>query len=352
MMKRIKNLVVCGLACLIGVAGVVQTASAVRIRDVARLGTDMPNEIVGMGLVFGLKATGDGGDYLPAMLPLMEMMKHFDDPTQLARDVKNANNVAIVSVTMQIPPEGARAGERLDIEVTSIGGAKSLKGGRLFIIPMISPQTNLKNILGWASGDVVLDDESTPTRGIIRGGGVLITSILPTAIHGDFTLVLHPNTANMETAAAIADRINEEVSPQTDGERVALEVDATSVHVEIPKVEQANTTAFVARILALGQLNITDPAKVYINTKSKTIVFTDEVELSPTMITQGNMTVTVASPPPPMAAGAVDPGRPATATLKDLEMAFNLLKVSPDDRITIVKMLHDTNALKADLRME
>jgi flagellar P-ring protein FlgI len=280
----------------------------------------------------------------------MEMMKHFDDPVQLARDVKNANNVAIVSVTMRIPAEGAREGERLDVEVTSIGGAKSLKGGRLFILPMIAPQTNVKMILGWASGNVVLDDESVPTRGVIRGGGVLTTSILPKQITTDFTLVLHPNTANMETAAAIADRINEEVSPQTDGERVAVAVDATSVHVDIPKVEQGNTTAFVARILSLGQVNVTDPAKVYINTKSKTIVFTDEVELSPTMITQGNMTVTVASPPAP--GQVVDPTRPVTATLKDLETAFNLLKVSPDDRITIVKMLHDTNALKADLRME
>jgi flagellar P-ring protein precursor FlgI len=353
MKKLIKNLVVCGVACVVGVAGLVQSAMGVRIRDVARLSTDAPNELEGMGLVLGLKGTGDGGDYTPAMQPLMELMKHFEDPVQYAKDVKDANNVAIVSVTMKIPSVGARAGEQLDVEVTSIGGAKSLKGGRLFIIPMISPQTDRKIVLGWASGDVALEDESVPTRGIILGGGKLTTSILPKAIQGDFTLVLHPNTANMETATAVADRINEEVSPQTDGERVAVAVDATSVHVEIPKVEQSNTTAFVARILALGQLNITDPAKVYINTKSKTIVFTDEVELSPTMISQGNMTVTVASPAlPATPGGAVDPSHPTTATLKDLETAFNMMKVSPDDRITIVKMLHDTNALKADLQME
>ena len=353
MTTLMKNFLVCGMACVVGVVGLVggvRSASAVRIRDVARLATDMPNEIVGMGLVFGLKGTGDGGDYIPAMLPLMEMMKHFDDGVQMVKDVKNANNVAIVSVTMKIPAEGAREGEALDVEVTSIGGAKSLQGGRLFLIPMISPRTDVKMILGSASGDIVLDDPSTPTRGIIRGGGVLTTSILPVAIHGDFTLVLHPNTATMETAAAIADRINEEVSPQTDGERVAVAVDATSVHVEIPKVEQGNTTAFVARILGLGQLNITDPAKVYINTKTQTILFTNEVELSPTMVTQGNMTVTVASPPAP--GTMADPSHPATATLDDLEHAFNLLKVSPEDRIAIVKLLHDANALKAELRIE
>ncbi len=350
MPKWIKNLMACGLACVAGLASFVPTASAVKIRDVARLSTDTPNEIVGMGLVFGLKGTGDGGDYLPAMLPLMEMMKHFDDGVQAVRDVKNASNVAIVSVSMTIPEAGARAGERLDVEVTSIGAAKSLMGGRLFIIPMISPRTDQQILLGSASGDVVLEDESVPTRGIIRGGGVLIKNILPVAIHGEFTLVLHPNTATMETAAAIADCINEEVSPQTFGARVAFAVDATSVHVEIPKVEQGNTTAFVARILGLGQLHITDPAKVYINTKTKTILVTDEVELSPTMVTQGNMTVTVASPPAP--GTATDPTQPPVATLADLQQAFTLLKVSADDRITIVKMLHDMNALKAELRME
>jgi flagellar P-ring protein precursor FlgI len=305
-----------------------------------------------MGLVLGLKGTGDGGDYTAAMRPLMEMMKRFDNPVLSEKELKNATNVAIVSVTMRIPDGGAREGEKLDVEVTSAGAAKSLKGGRLFIVPMIVPRTDMKVVLGWASGDVVLDDELNPTKGTIRGGGVLTTSILPEEVKGDFTLVLRPNAANMETATAVADRINEEVSPQTDGEKVAIAVDSTSVHVNIPKVEQANTTAFIARIRSLGQLNVTEPAKVLVNMKSKTIVFTDEVELSPTTISlpSGNMTVTVASP----ASGGVggDPSRATTATLKDLEAAFNTLKVSPDDRITIVKMLHQVNSLKADLDVE
>ena len=338
------------LVATVGCLVVAQQAKAVRIRDVARLSTDAPNELVGMGLVLGLKGTGDGGDYTAAMRPLMEMMKRFDDPVVSEKELKSAINVAIVSVTMRIPDGGAREGDRMDVEVTSIGAAKSLKGGRLFIVPMIAPVTNVKIIEGWASGNVVLEDETNPTKGTIRNGGVLINNILPEEVKGEFTLVLRPNAANMETATAVADRINEEVSPQTDGEKVAVAVDATSVHVTIPRVEQANTTAFIARIRSLGQLNVTEPAKVLVHMKSRTIVFTGEVELSPTTISlpNGNMTVTIASP----INAESDPNRPSTATLKDLEAAFNAFKVSPEDRITIVKMLHQSNSLKADLEIE
>jgi flagellar P-ring protein precursor FlgI len=348
-MGTVKNIIALAAAFVLIVCSFAQPVLGARIRDVARLSTDTPNELLGMGLVFGLNGTGDGGDYAGAMRPLAELMKRFDDPVMGVADLKNASNVAIVSVTMRIPPEGAREGESLDVEVTSIGAAKSLKGGRLFVVPMIAPRTDVKAVYGSASGYITLDDENLPTRGTIEKGGVLIRDILPEQVKSEFTLVLHTNTANPETATAVAERINEEVSAQTDGQPVATAVDATSVHVLIPKVEQGNTTAFIARIKSLPLPNIPEQAKVFINTKSKTIVFTDEVELSPTMISQGNITVTVASPAGP---GGADATHPATATLKDLETAFNLMKVNPDDRITIVRMLHNANALKADLQVE
>ncbi len=326
-----------------------QVAGA-RIRDVARLKSEVPNELIGMGLVVGLNGTGDGGDFLPAMRPLKEMMKRFDNPVVLDKEMKNANNVAIVSISMQIPPQGANDGERLDVKVAALA-AKSLKGGRLFIVPMLVPRTDTKIVLGFASGDVIVDDDKLATTGTIRGGGVLIRDVLPEEIkNGQFTLVLRPNTANMETATAVADRINEEVSAQTDGKPVAVAVDATSINVTIPKVELGNTTAFIARIRSLPLPNISQPAKVIINTKSKTIVFTDEVEISQSTVTAGGMTVTIGATP----TGPADPTAPRsnTASMQDLENAFNLLKVGPDDRIKIVEMLHDSNSLKADVEIQ
>jgi flagellar P-ring protein precursor FlgI len=153
---------------------IVTPAFAVRIRDVARLKNEVPNEIVGMGLVLGLKGTGDGGDYLPAMDMLMAMMKRFDNPVTLEKELKNANNVAIVTLRVTVPPQGAHAGDRLDVKVMSAGAAKSLKGGQLFISPLIAPRTDIKIVLGSASGECTLDDEKNPTTATIHGGAVLI----------------------------------------------------------------------------------------------------------------------------------------------------------------------------------
>jgi len=332
-------------------------AYAVRVRDVARLKNEVPNELVGMGLVVGLQGTGDGGDFSPAMRPLMELMKHFDNPVLVEKELKNANNVAIVNISVTIPVQGAHAGEKLDAKISSIGAAKSLKGGRLFITPLLAPRADVKIILGSASGQLILDDEKHPTTATIHNGGVLTDDVLPKEIQdGRFTLVLHPNAATMETASAIADQINEDLSAQTGGKTAATAVDGTSVDVVIPRAELATTTAFIARIRNLTLPNIPEPAKVVINTKTKTIVFTEEVELAPTTISFGvGMTIEIVSPPPPAAtsgAVAIDPRQLGNAKLKDLVEAFKAFRVSPDDRIAIIKQLHEMNILKADLEIQ
>ena len=229
---------------------------------------------------------------------------------------------------------------------------------------MLAPDPNRRLILAHASGDVIVRDESEQKRGLIRNGGVLDADILPEEIGDSFTLALRPNAASMETASAIADQINEDVSPQTNGKPVAKALDGTTVDVQIPRAEQTNKTAFIARIRSLPLPNMPEPARVVINRKTKTIIFTEEVELAPTMISHGGLTITVTAP-------GQDPNPPGTqvpfvvlntrktgtngsgmAKLRDLEAAFNLLKVSPDDRIAIVELLYATNVLKCTLDYE
>jgi len=359
----IRALAVVGMTAIIALAS---SAQAARIRDVARLKNEQPNELQAMGLVIGLKGTGDGGENPAARMMLKELLKKFDSPVALEKELKNANNVAIVNVSVAIPAQGAHAGDKLDVKVTSLGSAKSIKGGRLFITPLIAPNAAQKIVLGWASGEVKLDDENQPTSGTIIKGGVLIEDILPEEIKDRFTLVLRREAANAETASAMADQINEDVSPQTGGRPVAFAVDGTSVNVMIPKAEQANPTAFVARIRSLPLPTIPGPAKVTINTKTKTIIFTEEVELAPTMISHGGLTITVAAPKEGVAGSAgaatpaggqvpfvaLDPHKYGAPKLKDLETAFNLLKVGPDDRIAIVRQLHEANVLKCELVIE
>lgn len=332
---------------------VTRPAYALRIRDAVRMENEVPNELIGMGIVVGLKGTGDGGDFMPTMRPLKEMMKRFDDPVALEKELKNANNVAMVTLSMPIPAQGVHAGERLDVKVSALA-AKSLKGGRLFIVPMIAPRNDVKMILASASGDLTLDDESHPTEATITSGGVMIEDVLPDPVKGNsFTLILHPKSASREMATAIADQINEDASAQTGGKAIAVAVDATSVDVAIPQAEQANPTPFIARVMTLPLPTLPDPARVTIDMKSKTIVFSDEVEVAPTMISQGSLTITVGQPVNPPGTRvpfvAIDPHGTGNAKLRDLQNAFNLLKVSADDRIAIVKELYRANALKAEL---
>jgi flagellar P-ring protein FlgI len=352
------------LPCLcLSVAAVILAFSAnatgERIRDVARLKNEAPNELIGMGLVTGLQGTGDSGEFLPAMRPLKEIMKRLDDPVLVDKELKTANNVAIVMLSVAIPPQGVHANQQLDIKVTAIA-AKSLKGGRLGVVPLIVPRTDQKVVLGWASGEIMLDDENHKTAGTIRGGAKLIQDILPDEIHDhQFTLVLNPNAATAEKASTIADQINELVSPQTGGKPVAIAVDATSVQVMIPPAERANPTPFVASVLSQPLPNMPEPAVVRINRKDNSIIFTEEVELAPTMISFDTLTITVtaagqpANPPGSRVPFVtLDTQRNGNAKLKDLENAFNLLKVSAKDRVKIVQGLYDTNILKARLILE
>jgi len=291
----------------------------------------------------------------------MQLLTKFGDPVILSKEMKNVGNVAIVLISATIPAQGAHEGDRLDIRVSAVGGAKSLKGGRLFPAPLQSPHPNLRTIFAVASGNLTLDDESVPTQAVIyagRTGGAQMLEDIRTDNYstGRFTLVLNPEFASFSRATAIADQINEDVSPQTDGKPVAVAVDATSVIVTIPAAEVSRPAQFVTRVQTLPVPNLPGKARVVVNSKTKTIVFSGEVELEPTVLTHNGLTITISAPNTPSSPPgsqvnfvALDPDRKGGAKLKDLLDAFNLLKVTPDDRISIVKTLHAGGHLRGEL---
>src|SRR5215212_9508054 len=123
------------LVCLLLLA---PPAMAVKIADITRLSGQRSNVLTGLGLVYGLKGTGDGGDFMPAIKPLATMLSKYANAATV-RELANAQNVALVSITASVPPDGFRIGEKVDCYVTSIGQATSLKGGRLFVTPMVGP---------------------------------------------------------------------------------------------------------------------------------------------------------------------------------------------------------------------
>src|SRR6186713_1560604 len=146
-------------------------ALAVKVADITRLGGQRPNVLTGLGLVVGLKGTGDGGDYLPAIKPLAGMLSKFANPTTV-KELGNVDNVALVLLSAKVPPNGVRDGDQIDVYVMSQGAAKSLKGGRLFITPMTGPIPD-SGIFAMAEGAVVIEDPSTPTVGVVKAGAVM-----------------------------------------------------------------------------------------------------------------------------------------------------------------------------------
>ena len=130
---RTRSLVAATLCLLL-----TQSAFAVKVADITRMDGARTNVLTGMGLVIGLKGTGDGGACLPAMRPLANMLKAYADPSSIA-DLSNASNVAIVNVIATIPANGVRNGDHLDVRVMSNGVASSLKNGTLYMASMKGP---------------------------------------------------------------------------------------------------------------------------------------------------------------------------------------------------------------------
>src|SRR4051812_35777940 len=146
-------------------------AEAVKVADITRINGQRTNLLTGLGLIYGLKGTGDGGDFQPAIKPLASMLGKFADPATVT-ELTKVNNVALVSITATIPPTGVRDGDKVDVYVSSLGAATSLRGGRLFVTPLQGPLPG-SGIFALAQGPVNLEDPSTPTVGKVLGGCVM-----------------------------------------------------------------------------------------------------------------------------------------------------------------------------------
>jgi len=148
------------LSILFLVLALPSASFAVKIADITRISGQRTNILTGLGLVYGLKGSGDGGDFQPAIRQLASMLSKFNDPTTV-QELGSAANVAVVSLTATVPSNGVRNGDHIDVYVTSIGGAGSLKGGRLFVTPMIGPRPG-SGIFALGEGPIVIDQPVEP----------------------------------------------------------------------------------------------------------------------------------------------------------------------------------------------
>jgi flagellar P-ring protein precursor FlgI len=335
-------------------------AGAVKIADITRIGGERTNILTGLGLVYGLKGTGDGGGFAPAIAPLRSMLSKFGDPVTV-QQLNNAANVAVVMVTATVPAAGARDGDHLDVHLSSVGAAASLHGGRLFITPMQGPLPG-GPLLALAEGPITIEDPSTPTVGVIRAaaGGAVMETDLPAHVidaGGRFTLILDEYSSSWGTASRIAKIIND--SESNAGEILAMAIDGKNILVTIPSSERDHPDSFIGRIQQLPVQMIATKARVTINQKTGTIIMTGDVEISPVVISHNGLSISTVMPPPQATprnpvvtdheAIAISTVDQPNGNLQDLVAAMEELKVPALDRIQIIEELYKTGKLHAEL---
>lgn len=336
---------------------IVPVAAAARIADVTRLSGQRTNVLTGVGLVYGLRGSGDGGDFLPAIRPLAAMLGKFSNAATVA-ELSDVKNVAIVTLTATVPANGVRDGDKLDVHIMSFGAATSLRGGRLFVTPMQGPVPG-SDIFALAEGPVILEDPSTPTVGIIRGGAVMETDLPARFIeNGRFTLILDDASASWTMASNIAKIIND----SEDGQTWAIAIDPKNVVVTIPPGERERPDGFISRVQRLPIPLVAAEARVTVNERTGTIVITGDVEISPVIVSHKALTVQTVVPTPiptprtPVITDenfvAIDPANGGGAKLQDLLKALDRLKVPAEDRIAIIRELHRSGKLHAKLIIE
>jgi flagellar P-ring protein precursor FlgI len=332
-------------------------ASAVQVQDLVRIKGAETNKLVGMGLVFGLRGTGDGGKYLPAMRPLAAVIQQLIDPNVVATELKDAKNVALVALTATLPAGGVREGDHVDVHISCVGPAKSLEGGRLFLIPMTGPLPGSPTF-AFAEGAVTVEDPLYPNVGLVKDGAQLTRDIRAQYIEGGkLTLVINESVSGWPMANNLASLINGYMSP--DGPNVARAIDQKNVEVAVSPDDQRDPAAFISQILQayVDPSQIGSGARVVVNEKTGTIIVSGDVQISPVVISHQGLTITTITPEPtPTIANpsvdekrfvAVDPENRGGAKLADLLVQLNQLKVDAKDRIAILREIYKSGKLHA-----
>lgn len=325
------------------------------IKNICRVKGQQEMSLQGLGIVVGLKGSGDGGNFLPTIRSLARMMELMGRPLgrDAAKQLKDAKNVALVSVTATIPAAGARRGDKLDCVVSAIA-AKSLAGGRLFSTPLMPrPDAREPLVLAFAEGAIELDEPSLLTTGRIHGGCRLEEDFEHVFWENDrVTLVLDANHADFEVAQELADQINSQLGLQNSNAPLARACDQVSIEVLIPPQYREDPVKFVYQVMALEILEPRVASRVVINPRSGSIVVSGDVEIGAVVVTHKNLVVETAG----TAAGAkfkpLDVGEAPTPRLKSLLEALNALQVPADDVIDIIKGLDRNGKLYAQLIIE
>lgn len=343
-------------------------ASTSRLKDITTVEGVRSNQLIGYGLVVGLDGTGDNAPFTNQTFA--NMMNQFGITLPPGVNPKS-KNVAAVTVSAELPPF-AKPGQSVDITVSSIGNAESLRGGTLLMTPLRGADSNVYAVaqgslvvggFGAAGADGSRVTVNVPSVGRIPNGATVEREVANFFGDSD-TLTFNLHYPDFTTARRIEETINGLMGPN-----VAQALDPVSVRIRAPR----DTSQRVAFLSVLENLEVTTAdaaAKVIINSRTGTIVIGQNVRVAPAAVTHGSLTVTIAENPEVVQPEALAGGETAVqentqidiqqenspmfkfdagVTLDEIVRAVNQVGAAPGDLMAILEALKHAGALNAQL---
>lgn len=362
------------MAIAVAVVCAAWPAHALRIKEIAAVQGVRTNQLTGYGLVVGLDGTGDQTTQMPyttqAMSNYLQQMG-ISLPPGVASQLQ-LKNVAAVIVTAQLPAF-AQPGQQIDVNVSSMGNSKSLKGGMLMVTPLRGADGE---IYALAQGNLVVGGAGASSGGSkvqinhLAAGriplGAQVERSVPTPLNEGDTISLGLNASDFQTARRVAQAINSRL-----GNGLATALDGRTVQVRAPSDPGARV-GFIADLEELPLEMAAPAAKVVINARTGSIVLNQAVTLGPCAIAHGNLSITISSrpvisQPNPLSQGQTvvtqqsdikinqEPGNiiqmPPSPQLADVVRALNTLGATPGDLLAILQAIKAAGALNAELEV-
>jgi flagellar P-ring protein precursor FlgI len=341
---------------------------AERIKDIASIQGVRTNQLVGYGLVVGLNMSGDKNRFTGQTL--RSMLGRFGLTLPAGIDPKS-KNIAAVALEAELPAF-AKPGQTIDVTVSSIGDAKSLRGGTLLMSPLKGADNQVYAV---AQGSLIVNGLSAsgqdgssitvnnPSVGRIPNGATVERTVSTPFAEGK-ALIFNLHTSDFTTANRMADAINNLLGANT-----AKPLDATSVSVNAP-LDAGQKVSFAAVVENITVALDDAPARIIVNSRTGTVVINSKVRVQPAAVSHGSLTVTISENPQVSQPGPFSNGRTVVTPQSDVQVdegndhmflfspgvsldeivkAVNSVGASPSDLVAILEALKSAGALRAEL---
>lgn len=358
-------------ALLLMAVGLMPVSHAEHVKDLARVAGVRTNQLVGYGLVVGLNGTGDQTSQAPFTIQsIRNMLTQFgvSIPANVNPQLKN---VAAVTVTAELPPF-TKSGQSIDITVSSIGNASSLRGGNLLLTPLRGIDGEVYAI---AQGNLIVGGfgvegkdgskviVNVPSSGRIPNGAMVEREV-PSNFAATSYISLNLNTPDFTTATRLVQGINNLL-----GEGTAQAVDAVTIKVVAP-VDTSQRIAFLSTLESLEVDPGEAPARVIVNSRTGTVVIGSRVRVLPAAVSHGSLTVTISERSDVSQPNSFGQGQTVTTPKSTVQVeqpearmfvfnagvdldtivrAVNQVGAAPGDLVAILEALKQAGALRADL---